>query len=137
MSTFVSPGLDELRATLRALPADLAAEARGIVLEHAERAEDEVYAAYPEVSGTLRNDLRVDVVDGGDFGAAARVVNTAKDAWFFENGTQVRHTSFGANRGQMPAAHVFVPRMITWRARMWAALADMVRAHGITVSGTP
>jgi hypothetical protein len=36
------------------------------------------------------------------FSAGAIVINRAKHAAIFENGTQARHTAIGANRGSMP-----------------------------------
>ena len=53
----------------------------------------------------------------------------------FEWGTAVRHTALGANRGQMPAEHVFLPRYYTWAHHMVDELSAMLEQHGFTVSG--
>lgn len=137
MARFAGAALDDLRAQLRALPQELKDEAGGIVLEHAAEATDAIFNAYPEGNGELRDHLSVKTATAGPFGAAAMVINTSKVAYWFENGTQVRHTALGLNRGQLTPAHVFIPRMQDWRRRMYDALAEMVRAHGITVTGEP
>lgn len=128
-------GLDELRAALRQLPSDLAAEATGIVIAHAEGAAQEIEGAYPARTGNLRNGMDVIRSAAGRFGVGALVRNRAKHAWIFENGTQARHTSLGASRGSMPPGHVFIPRIIRWRARMYDALRAMLERHGLAVSG--
>lgn len=135
MSTFVAPGLEALRVALRSLPTELAGEAEGIVREAAEAAADEARAAYPERAASLRAAVVVVQSDAGTFGAAAAVRNTSRLAWLYEYGSQVRHTSIGANRGPMKAARSFVPPMQTHRRAMYTALAELVRSHGITVTG--
>lgn len=128
-------GLDELRAELRKLPAELADEASGIVLQHADGAAQEIKAAYPSRTGNLRNGMAVIRSAAGRFGVGAIVRNRAPHAWIFENGTQARHASIGANRGSMPPGHVFIPRVIKWRHRMYGALKAMLVRHGLVVSG--
>lgn len=129
-------GLDELRAELRRLPAELAADAGAIVLKAAESAKAEIVAAYPKRTGNLAGHVTVSASSKGLYGAGAIVRNSAKHAWIFENGTQARHTSIGANRGAMPPGHVFLPAVIRKRRDMYAALKDLLVRHGLTVSGT-
>ncbi len=119
---FVFDGLEEFRAQLRALPAELAAEA-------------EIDAAYPERAGALRKGLTVKH-ETSAFGATAIVRNTAPHAEEFENGTQARHTALGANRGAMPPGHVFVPIITRHRRAMYQALGAMLTRVGFVVSGS-
>jgi hypothetical protein len=129
-------GLDDLRALLRRLPAELRDEATGIVQGSANAAAEEIRAAYPDRTGNLRDHVFVSTTVEGTFGVGARVRNTAKHAWLFENGTQTRQTALGANRGAMPAGNVFIPRVIRHRTEMMRALRAMVEAHGLTVTGS-
>jgi bacteriophage HK97-gp10 putative tail-component len=131
----VFEGLDELRAALRALPETLTQEASAIVDGAANAAADEIRDAYPERSGNLRNHVVVTHFEGGRFSAGAIVKNTAKHAWIFENGSQARHTTIGANRGSMPPGHVFVPRAVRYRRAMYQRLKDLLVRHGLIVSG--
>jgi hypothetical protein len=128
-------GLDELIADLRHLPADLALEASGIVVSAGNDAAQAIRDAYPERTGDLKNHVIVVPIDLGSFGAGVAVKNTSKLAYIFENGTQARHTSIGANRGSMPPGHVFVPRIIRYRRAMYDALKDLLVRHGLRVSG--
>jgi len=136
MSTsFKIEGLAELREALRRLPEELRDEARETITREAHAAKDEIYSAYPDHSGNLRDHLYVSETAGGRFGAAAVVRNTAKHAWIFENGSQTRQTAIGANRGAMPPAHLFIPTVIRHRRVMYRSLADLMRAKGLQVSG--
>ena len=128
-------GLEELKAALRALPAELTAEASHIIEGAANAVAYDIKAAYPVYTGNLRDHLTVTHQARGRFGAAALVQNTAKHAWIFENGTQARHTQFGANRGAMPPGRVFIPRMIKARRAMYERLKDLLVRHGLRVTG--
>lgn len=128
-------GLDELRAALRTLPADMADDASDFVTGAAEAAKTEIVAAYPDRTGNLRNHVTVGLRSAGRYGAGAVVKNTAKHAWLFENGSQARHTTLGANRGSMPAGHVFIPIVIRWRRRMYEQLKSLMTRHGLVVTG--
>ncbi len=132
-------GLSELREQLRNLPAELTAEASGIVTEAATSAEGEVRAKYEAHarSGNLAKGLRVTHVDSGKYSAGALLKSTAPHANLFENGSQARHNDIGANRGSMPPAHVFVPAVMRARRRMWGQLKAMVERSGLTVTGEP
>jgi hypothetical protein len=134
---FVWNGLEELKAALRALPADLAAEAGHLVTAAANGAAADIRRSYPVHSGNLRDHITVDVGRGlGPFGAGSVVKNTARHAYLFEVGTQARHTDLGWNRGRMPAAKVFIPTTRRWRRKMYAELAKVVERHGLRVTGT-
>lgn len=128
-------GLDALRAALRALPQELAAEASTIVLDAAEGAKEEMVARYPARTGNLRDHVYVRKASAGQYGAGAIVTNTAKHANIFEVGTQARHTAIGANRGSMPPGHVFVPIVIKRRRVMYDRLKALLVAKGLEVSG--
>lgn len=130
-------GLEELRKELRALPDSLTYDASTIVLDCADSASREIKDAYPNVTGDLRDKVEVVQVQGSGKGfAGAVVVNSSKLANIFENGSQARHTAIGANRGSMPPGHVFIPRVIKWRRVMYERLKDMMRSHGLKVSGS-
>lgn len=128
-------GLEELKADLRNLPAELASEASQIVVESANGAATEIVATYPERTRNLKRGVKVQMLTGSVFFVGAVVKNTAKHAWIFENGTQARHTALGANRGAMPAGRVFVPTVLRWRRRMYEQLTALLERHGLRVTG--
>lgn len=134
---FVFSGLDELRAALRALPADLTGEAGHIIEGEANGAAVAIRTGYGahRRSGNLQDHVTVTQRPAGQFGAAAVVKSAARHAWLFENGSQARHTEIGANRGSMPPGHVFVPAMIRARRVMYEKLAGLLERHGLRVSG--
>jgi Bacteriophage HK97-gp10, putative tail-component len=127
-------GLDELRAALLNLPADLTADASVIVEETADAAAADIRAAYPAREGDLKDGVEVTKIRTAEFATAAFVVNTVKYASWFEAGTQVRHYG-AASRGAMPARPTFIPRVIRHRRVMYGRLAEMLRQHGLLVSG--
>lgn len=130
-------GLDELRADLRAMPAELAVEAGPIVLEAAERAKASMH--YPRITGDLQDHVKVETVSGGRFGAAAKVTQGSRLGYIFEHGTVARHyfTRSGAKHltGRMPPGHVFVPAVIQARRQMYDELKAFVAEKGFQVSG--
>lgn len=136
-------GLDELRAELRNLPADLADEASAIVVDAAEGAKTEIVAAYERHrrTGNLAAHVKVEKRDIGPYGAGVVVKSTARHAFLFEVGTQARHTSTGANRGISPAGggkppgQIFVPIAIRRRRSMYERLKALLVRHGAEVSG--
>ena len=71
----------------------------------------------------------------GAYGVGVVVTNTSPHAWMFENGTQVRHTRIGANRGAMPPGHVFIPEAERQRRQMFGAFKDMLEREGLVVTG--
>jgi HK97 gp10 family phage protein len=126
-------GLDELRQALLALPRTLADKSAVRVGAAAARAVDRIRAAYPEYTGNLRNHI-VSKVERDSVSVLWTVKNTAHHAWIFENGTQVRHTATGANRGEMPPGHVFIPIVMQERRAMYQDLADIVAGEGLEVT---
>jgi hypothetical protein len=133
----VFDGLAELRRELRALPQALRGEAENEVEAAANQAALEVRSGYKQgKTGKLVEGVVVEEVSSGARLFAGRVV-LSKDplAMIYENGTQVRHTELGYNRGRMPPAHVFIPAMIRHRKDMYDRLRDMMRRHGLKVVG--
>lgn len=128
-------GLAQLLDELRKLPQELWGDGTGIVVDAADGAAAEIHAAYPERTGDLRNKVKVVRLSTGSYAVAVKVENTSKHAAAFENGTQARHTSLGANRGSMPPGHVFVPVVQRRRRLMYARLKSMLVLHGLTVTG--
>lgn len=130
-------GLAELRTALRNLPEDLAREGDVIVLAHAEDAARQIQTAYPEgPTGNLKRGVVVER-NRSKFYTQGLVKSRAKHAWIFENGTDVRRTSKGANRGRMPQADEtkrFIPKVVRLRARMVKQLVELVRRAGFQVN---
>jgi hypothetical protein len=127
---------EEIRAGLRQLLADTSAtgEAGHIVEATANGAASSIRSSYPVRTGNLRDHVTVEAQMSG-FSAGAIVINRAKHAAIFENGTQARHTAIGANRGSMPPGHVFVPIVIRKRRQMYEQLKDLLTRSGLQVSG--
>jgi len=133
-------GLEELRAALKKLPADLQREAAVIVQAQAEQMAVDVQGQYPAATGNLRS--HVQVVLGGDAvgGVSARVLSTAltRDgrhlANIYEKGTPPRQWKNGKGTGRMPATKVFIPIAQLRRRVMVAALVDAVERAGLTVT---
>jgi len=132
-------GLDELKAALKNLPADLTELAEAIVTEAANGAAAEIRAAYPEgETGNLRRGVRVSAKTGGklssQFGVGRVVRSTAPHAWIFETGPQTRYNvsrngvllAKPAHRGFMPGANIFVPVAQRWRRDMYEDLTAVV-----------
>jgi hypothetical protein len=133
-------GLAELRAALRSLPQDLAGEARHIVEGAANSAAADIGRAYARGrTGDLIKGVTVAHVEAGKYSAGAVVKNTSKLANIVEVGTVARHyfSKHGVKHltGRRPAAHVFVPRVIRARRKMYDELKDMLVRNGLTVTG--
>lgn len=128
-------GFEELRASLRALPADLTAEAGHIVEGAANGAASDIKSEYGNHvrSGNLRDGVRVTHSASG-LTAKSVVKSVSPHAWLFENGSQARHTSIGANRGAMPPFHVLIPAAIRARRVMVTQLIALVELAGLTVT---
>ncbi len=147
-------GLNELRQGLQNLPQTLAAEAAQVVSAAADQCAQETKSAYPVRQtnltpgyrrktpwyppGILRG--RVTITNKStNVSAAYAVKSAAPHAHLFENGTHVRHTKNGANRGAMPAAPIeerMIPRVIRIRARMVDRLIQIVRDAGFETGQT-
>lgn len=138
---FYFDGLEELKADLRNLPEALANEGGVIVQEHAFTAAAAVRAVYERhrVSGNLANGVVVETPARNRFGVGMVVRSKAKHAWLFDNGSQARHWASGKSTGAMwgktPPTHVFVATMMRFRRAMYRSLGDLLRRHGLTVSG--
>jgi len=137
-------GLDELKAALRTLPAELAAEAAGIVTGAAERAKQDIASSYPERTGNLRKSLTLSRGSKvGRFGTSRILKNNSKIAWIYDNGSQARHYITKAGKkhetgkmwGQRPPTHLFVGTVIRQRRAMYERLKELLTRHGLQVSG--
>lgn len=131
-------GMDDFRAALRQLPPHLRDDGSEIVQTAAEWAEKEIAAVYREhkESGNLLDHLKLETKEN-DFGTSAVLKSTAKHAHIFEDGTAVRKTKSGANRGFMPGFNVFVPTVIRKRNWMHDQLIKLLERAGFEVVGTP
>lgn len=134
-ATVVWQGLDELNAELRALPESCAGEAAKLIEGTANGVYVDITGAYPIRTGNLRKGMKIKPLVKRGLVVGQTVINTAPHANIFENGTQARHTSIGANRGSMPPGRVFVPRVVKARRRLTQELKDMVTRHGAVVTG--
>jgi len=135
---FVFEGLAELKEALRQLPTELTAEASHIVEGNANAAAATIKQNYARKSGTLVDGVGVETLRE-QFATGAVVKSKAKHAFMYENGTQVRHTDKGWNRGAMPPAppgRAFIPVIIRARRRMYEQLADLLKRKGLVVTGS-
>ena len=134
---FEFQGLAELREALRNLPTALTGEASHIIEGAANSATAQIKRNYASVSGDLVEGVRADF-QRGQFSAGAKITSAAKHAVIYENGTQVRHTSTGANRGAMPPAppgRAFIPVLRKTRLAMYAQFRALLERHGLVVTG--
>jgi len=135
MAGLVWTGLDELKAALRALPAELAGEGADIVENRAELATSSIRQCYPLRSGDLRAKLTVEHTRT-PFGARSVIRNTSRHAVPFEIGSQVnRVTAQGWNRGRMPANPIFTQTIVRERRRMHDDHKALLVRKGLQVSG--
>lgn len=130
-------GLNEFVADLIQLPKELSGEGGDIVISRATEAGDDIRAEYAAsaVTGNLAEHVKVTVKEKNEFGAIAEVKSTARHAYIYENGTQIRKTKDGKNLGAMPPANIFVPTVIRKRRAMVDDLKDLMRDKGLEVSG--
>jgi hypothetical protein len=150
-------GLPLLEAQLKALPKDLADEALPILLEFGQRTATAIALAYHRRSGRLAGGVSARVERGGGYGPRARVVSAAPHAHLYERGTDLRFLRLNARhkagwrpadkpttrvpmggvfRGAMPANPTFVPRMQAARRALEPVLKELMRSHGLTVTGS-
>lgn len=117
-------GFDELKRDLAALPSQLRRESDPILLTWARRSSAELVAAYPVVTGGLRAGVKI--VDRVARGVATlyTLVSSSPHAHLYEFGT----------RRQAPRA-TFLPITERDRRASTVAVAELVRAQGLTVSG--
>lgn len=118
-------GVDDLLAALARLAPDLAAEAGPLALAFAEQTADSIRAAYPVVTGRLRDSVQVaDARGRGPARVFTQISVGAPYAGFVEFGT--------SSIGPHP---VFVPMARRGRAAFVRAVIDQVRDRGLTVTG--
>lgn len=127
-------GLAEFTQALYDMPQSLSTDSRPLVHQTAEEAKTEIFDAYPDRTGKLRDGLTVTHQDDSE-STVSTVRNTAPHADMFEHGTQARHTALGANRGTMPPGHVFVPIAMRKRRALQAQLIALLTREGFTVTG--
>lgn len=132
--SFTIEGLEELRQALLKLPAVLADKAVLKVNFRTALAATLIRNNYPARTGDLREHVKATTFRDG-VSVVGTVKNTAKHAYIFETGTQARHTDIGANRGSMPAGHVFIPIVAQERREMYGDLAEIIAGEGLEVSG--
>jgi hypothetical protein len=128
-------GLTELQRALRECPEDLTQQAATIVETRAERAVADTRTSYPTgPTGNLERGVRKSRRDGKRFSAGFVVRTSAPHASVYEQGSKVRRTSRGFNRGKMPAANIFIPIAIRQRRAMTNELIELVRRAGFQVN---
>jgi hypothetical protein len=117
------------------LPSFLAAQAQAALVAEATSVAAAIAGAYPVVSGALAAGMSV---RSQPRKTKARVVihNKARYALIYDIGWGPRTTKkTKANRGSMPAAHVFIPRVMQARENLVPRIAAIMRAEGLTVTG--
>jgi len=129
-------GLEEFRAALRNLPAELVGEADGIVRGAATAMLEDVLATYPTTgTGNLARGLSVE--GRSDASSAVAVVRSrARHAWLYEHGSRDRHWKNGKSTGSMPAADKFARLAVAHRRAMMSALVALLERAGMTVTGS-
>ena len=114
-------GLEEHMRELEALPATVVSTADAIASSKAEATAAALRAAYPVVTGHLRDSVTIERHTSGGT-VAVSVINTAEYAIPFEYG--------GAER---PAGKVFVPITLRGRRQTVGAIVGELRELGATV----
>lgn len=136
-------GMDELKTMLRSLPSDLTGAAIDLVNEAAEAAQTEIAAGYHQgPTGNLRAGLGI-TFKAGLFKTVAVLRNRAAHAWLWDNGSQLRHyagpwkhgKATGAMWGKTGPPHTFVKGVIKHRRLMYERFKDLLRDHGLLVTG--
>jgi hypothetical protein len=140
MATVTIDGFDELMQALQHLPDHLVEKATTIVSDAADRMLTEATSGYP--SGALQAGMVKTEQAMGRYGVGYQVKNRAPHAWWYEHGTETRHTAKGADRGAMyggpksPPGHVFIPAAERARPQMYRDLMAMLEAEGFEVTGS-
>jgi Bacteriophage HK97-gp10, putative tail-component len=117
-------GFRELRRDLAALPEDSRTAAEPILLAHARRAETALHAAYPFITGALRDGVRIVKREARGIAALFTVRSDAPHAHLYEFGTA--HTR--------PHA-AFLPITEEQRRAAVRDVAAMVERTGLQVRG--
>lgn len=144
-------GLDELRARLLELPAEMTELAEAIIAEAADGAAAEIREAYPVgpgnddyEGGNLRKGVRVrreKAQSASPYSVRLAVRSTAPHATLFEVGTVVRYNisrnkqllNKPAHRGFMPGSNIFVPIVVRRRREMYEDLTAVIEQVGLDV----
>jgi hypothetical protein len=132
-------GIAELKQALRLLPESLTDEAGALVRAQALNAAGAIRATYARgPTGNLQNGVVAEAEQPfSRYGARYVVRSKAKHAYIYEYGTKARHYFTKAGKrhltGAMPAARVFVRRMIEARARMQEELVWLLVRNGLMV----
>ena len=132
-------GIAELKQALRLLPEHLTDEAGALVRAASLNAAGAIRATYARgKTGNLQNGVVAEVAEPfSRYGVRYIVKSKAKHAYIYEYGTEARHyfTTGGTRHatGRMPAARVFVPRMIDARNRMQQELVWLLVRNGLMV----
>jgi hypothetical protein len=126
--SFEIRGLDQLIRDLQQLPTELKGDATTIVIDAAHKAQAEIVAAYPAVTGNLKRGVKVGVEAIGPAGVSATVRSSAPHAWLYEHGR--------SRWGEIsdPPAPVFIPTMMRTRRAMYGQLARLLEQHGLSVT---
>lgn len=128
------PGRDEFMKALRDLPDDLKSEAGHMVEARANGAHATIKSEYGihKHSGNLQDHVSMEFQES-QFGVIAQVKSSARHSFIFENGTQIRKNTHGANRGSMPAGNVFIPAMQRARRLLTDDLIGLLQRAGLVV----
>jgi len=121
----VLTGIDELRVELKSLPATLQAESDPIVRARATKAQAQIVAGYPEVTGRLRAGVKVLPQSPGQRRAA--VYTLVSDAPY------ARILEFGSAR--IAPRALFLPITETERRAAVVDVVSLVESKGLDVRG--
>ena len=146
MSTkVVFTGIEATKGEFKAQPEALAKATQYLANRIAKQAAADIKAAYPKVTGNLRDGVKVERSrNPSKVVAAARVVNRAPHAHLYELGTRARHfvgmdlshrIYVIGDRGRGTAHHVFPPRIVRWRFVFFEAVKEIMARAGITTEG--
>jgi HK97 gp10 family phage protein len=120
-------GLDEFLAELERLAPELTAEARSEQAQEAERIAANLRAAYPIVTGELRNSVQV-----------ARASSTSPHRVFTRIAVTARHAAFYEFGTHRTEPHpTFTPIVRRGREAFLLEIIERVKARGLEVNGGP
>jgi hypothetical protein len=143
----VTTGLEDFIVRLHELPDTLRGEAMAIIESNVNWAVDLIKAEYPVLEtppspwstssqpGELVAGVSMEPLTGTVGTAGWKLLSIGKQANWIENGTQVRQTKSGANRGALPPRPTFWPAAERTQERIAIELRDMCTRHGLTVIG--
>lgn len=117
-------GFTELQRELAVLPRRLDAAADPVLLRYARRAAEQVRAAYPVVTGNLRAGVEILARTARGVATLYTLVSSSPHAHLYEFGT-----------ARTAPRATFLPITETERHDAVRAVADLVRAEGLTVAG--